>query len=109
MNIKNTRWILFLFLPLLFACPDKMIEDLECGDTLEPATIIGQDFRRCVCCGGWFITVGPDTLRTFFFPEEANLAPPETFPIEICIEYTPAAECQVWNDLIEISKLELRK
>jgi hypothetical protein len=78
-----------------------------CPDGWQDARIIGQDFRRCACCGGWFIDLGQDTVRTFILPDDFKIeAIPPDLPIEVCLTYEPeTGPCQDFADLIVVDKI----
>ncbi len=54
------------------------------------ASILGPDFRRCACCGGWFIEIADSTYRFQQFPdcsEIEGLADDVKYPIPVTIEF----------------------
>lgn len=107
--MKNLIYCLFCLLPLSCAYFGQDDSCSECPDGLETASIIAQDFRRCVCCGGWFITVGPDTLRTLVLPAEFEIAPDPALPIDVCLSYHAlTGTCEDFAALIEIDRIELK-
>ena len=55
----------------------------------EEVTIIGEDYRDCACCGGWFIEIDGDTLRAVDLPQEFK----ESFnsneiPLQVYMEWS---------------------
>lgn len=82
-------------------------DDNGCPDGWQNARIIGQDFRRCACCGGWFIDLGQDTVRSFILPDDFKIeAVPPDLPIEVCLTYVPeTGPCQDFDQLIVVEKI----
>jgi hypothetical protein len=72
-------------------------------------TIIGFDYRKCMCCSGWFIVIDSDTLRFQQVPEgSAVVLDVTSFPVDINLDWHyPDPQCM--SDLIIVDKMELRK
>lgn len=103
--------IVFLLVLILscFACNKE--GSGSCPEGLEEGEIIGQDFRKCACCGGWWIEIGTDTLRSFTLPNNVELDDNllgADMAIPICISYEKATDCNIWEDLIEIKTIHLQ-
>ncbi len=45
-------------------------QEAHCPKT---GTVIGQDYSLCLCCGGWFVDYGGETLRFYSIPDENTL------------------------------------
>lgn len=75
-------------------------------DCMEEALILGADARECVCCGGWFIEIGQDTLRGYLpaeFVETFNL---NDLPLPVVLEWE-RSESPCLGDEIEIYCISL--
>lgn len=95
--------LLFFTFSLIFINCEK--EETACPG-LESGRIIGPDLRLCACCGGWFIEVGTDTLRTFALPDDFKIDPLADFPVEVCLSYEPdTVACDIFGDLIAIDQI----
>lgn len=102
--------VLFLLLFVVFSACEKDADINSCGfPDGQEAKIIGQDVRLCACCGGWFIELGADTVRTFTFPDEYILDSIPVFPIEVCLSYEEyTGPCDTFGDLIVLKQIEDR-
>jgi hypothetical protein len=61
-------------------------------DYMAKGVITGPDYRKCMCCGGWFITI--DSKDYFFWsvPAHSKLdLENETFPLKVKLDWKPAA------------------
>ena len=109
------RILLFGFLlsatavPLLTACCDDDEDECVPCYCSEKGIVLGEDPRDCVCCGGWFIEIGGDTLRAMTLPQEfiQNNLPGE-YPIPVYLEWTPD-ETPCLGDEIEVECIRLRE
>ncbi len=72
-------------------------------------TIMGFDYRKCMCCSGWFVIIEKDTLRFQQLPEGSTLNLTDTvFPVEVNLDWHfPDPQCM--PDLIIVERMELRK
>jgi hypothetical protein len=72
-------------------------------------TITGFDYRKCMCCSGWFIEIEKDTLRFHVLPEGSTLNLSDTvFPVEVNLDWhIPDPQCM--PDLIIVDRIEFRK
>lgn len=93
--------LLLLAALLLPACCDD--DNYACSDT---GTILGEDPRDCLCCGGWFIEIGDDTLRAQTLPEEfLQTLNSSDYPLPVRLDWEPdATPCL--GDEIEVSCME---
>ena len=99
---------ILLALSILTICCEKE-KEMVCAEGLQEATIIGQDFRRCVCCGGWFIDLGQDTVRTFTLPDDFKFEPNKDLPIEVCLSYeAETGNCKDFDELIVVTQIVRR-
>lgn len=81
------------------------------GYTKSDGLILGPDFRECVCCGGWFVEIKSDTLRIFNMPPDFEYyLMGEDMPVPVRVAWKDKEEdCgEAWDDIIEISSIELR-
>ncbi len=93
---------LILLLALLSACKQE-----PCYD--DTGTILGHDYRKCMCCGGWFIEIDQDTLRFDQLPEgcTVDLDNP-VFPVAVYLDWHPK-DPRCMGDEIIITRMELKK
>lgn len=74
----------------------------------EPATITGVDYRECVCCGGWFIEIGEETLRAMNLPEAfVQSFDAEDLPLPVYLEWRPV-ENPCLGDEIKVTCIRRR-
>lgn len=102
--MKILPFLLGAFLLLPACCDD---DNYACSDQ---GIILGEDFRKCRCCGGWFIEIDDDTLRAQRLPEEfvnfLNISE-LNFPLPVRLDWEPdATPCM--GDEIEVSFIEIR-
>ncbi|MEM7375109.1 MAG: hypothetical protein AAF587_41325 [Bacteroidota bacterium] len=82
----------------------QQIESIE--DTLlEEGRIIGQDYRLCACCGGWFIDIGDETYRIPVMPADAELdLSRDQLPMDVLLRWSaPLDPCL--GDEIKVSEI----
>lgn len=106
--MKNSLGLLGII--LVFLSFQNCKKDTEgCPDGWQEARIIGQDLRLCACCGGWFIEIEQDTVRTFVLPDGFDLGTMPDLPIEVCLQYeTGTGGCQNFESLIEVTQIVKR-
>ena len=52
--------------------------------------ITGYDFRKCACCGGWFVNINQRTFRFLVPPSNTTLDltnPKVTFPLAVKLNF----------------------
>lgn len=93
-------------LPVLEACHQD--DDCEPGYCSEEGVIVDIDPRDCICCGGWFIKIGEETLRAWTLPEEFTQSlDPNEFPLPVYLEWSPKEE-PCLGDEIEVECIRRR-
>ena len=95
-----------VFISVIFACLTGCNKDNGYQDT---GTIIGFDYRKCMCCSGWFIRIDKDTLRFQQLPEGSVLNfDNAVYPVEVNLDWhIPDPRCM--DDLIIVTRIELKK
>lgn len=84
-------------------------ENKLCPDDWQEAAIIGQDFRRCFCCGGWFIDLGQDTVRAFTLPQSFEIDQDSNFPVTVCLTYEALlGPCENFGSLVTVDQIKRR-
>ncbi|MFH0761133.1 MAG: hypothetical protein V2A67_06490 [Bacteroidota bacterium] len=59
-------------------------------DYEDSGTIFGFDYRKCMCCGGWFIRIDQDTLRFDQVPETCTINFDSiSYPLEVWLDWHP--------------------
>ena len=94
--------ILLLLLASLTACrKDKGYDN--------SGTIIGADYRKCMCCGGWFVVIEKDTLRFQQIPQWCGVDLTDAkYPVEVYLDWHyPDPQCM--KDQIIVTRIELKK
>lgn len=72
----------------------------------DNAVILSIDQRDCVCCGGFFIEVGNETLRSFTLPAEfAASFDVKELPLDVRMRWREAVP-HCMGDEIEIIEIE---
>ena len=78
----KTRLIGLLLMIFILASCEK-----NCGYRSE-GLIIGYDYRKCMCCGGFFIDIEDSTYRFDQWPEDFNFDwDLDTFPMSVLIDW----------------------
>ena len=86
---------------LISSCVEEVNSDFK-----DIGTITGEDFRRCMCCGGWFIDINSETYRFDELPENSNLdLNIEEFPLQVYVDWI-ANENACLGDEIIIEQIE---
>jgi hypothetical protein len=70
-------------------------------------TITGPDYRKCACCGGWFITIDNDEYTFWSVPAGSNLdLEKETFPLKVRLDWKKIEEPCLYNriEVVRIKK-----
>jgi hypothetical protein len=66
------------------SCSDDLNIDFK-----DTGSITGQDFRRCMCCGGWFVDINSETYRFKEIPKSSDLdLNSAEFPIHVYVDWT---------------------
>lgn len=77
-------------------------EDQEMGLT-DAGTITGMDYRKCKCCGGWFIEINSETYHFHELPENSNLnLNNESLPIEVNLDWVVDENACLGDEIIVI-------
>jgi len=78
--MKN-RVLIFLIFMMLLACKKE-------SGYQDTGTVIGFDYRKCMCCGGYFIEINKDTLRFDLMPENQIINFDSIgFPVEVYLDW----------------------
>jgi len=75
---------------------------------MDHGTITGPDFRKCMCCGGWFINIKKEQYRFYKLPKGSDLdLTTESFPIEVQLNWEKDTTACMGDEIIikEIKKL----
>ena len=77
------RWIILLAMIFFLSCVKEEYKYKSEG------TITGQDYRMCVCCGGWFITIDEKQYLFNTLPGDAGFSlDNEKFPLAVKLDWT---------------------
>lgn len=79
--------IILLILTFIISCND---DDKITNPSLfkSEGIIIGQDFRKCFCCGGWQIIIKETTYRFSDIPNESGIIlENEQLPISVKLDW----------------------
>jgi hypothetical protein len=72
-------------------------------------TIIGQDYRKCMCCGGWFIEIENDTLRFDQIPENCDVNLTDAiYPVDVYLDWHHK-DPKCLGDEIIVTRMEVKK
>ena len=78
--------ILFSVIILLFLALSCSKEETE--GYMSNGTILGPDYRKCMCCGGWFIKIDTTTWRFFDLPSNNGIVlDSEKFPLSVQLDW----------------------
>jgi hypothetical protein len=90
---------------IISACADEVNSDFK-----DIGTITGEDFRRCMCCGGWFININSETYRFNELPENSDIdLSSEEFPIQVHLDWISVENACLGDEIIieRIEKISL--
>ena len=87
-----------------FACKD----DPNPSVFTDEGQITGFDFRKCFCCGGWFIKTADTTFLFSQLPAGSTIdLDNATFPIPVKFDYQPdTSVCNGWGNRIVLSNIK---
>jgi hypothetical protein len=75
----------------------------------DSGTIIGFDYRKCMCCGGWFIEIDKDTLRFYSLPDGCSVNLDDAkYPVEVYLDWVPK-DPRCMGDEITVTRMEVKK
>ena len=83
-----------------------LVSCLKDNDFGQSGVITGFDYRKCYCCGGWFININDSTYRFFELPDQNNIdLENASFPVEVILTWkTDPNACM--RDEIIITRIE---
>ncbi len=98
--MKSLLLTLFLAMLLMGCKKDRGYQD--------SGTVIGMDYRKCMCCGGWFIEIDKDTLRFDVLPEEVSINFDSIgYPVEVYLDWHHK-DPKCMDDEIIVDRIEVR-
>ena len=83
------KLILFcaFFILIIPACTKDKSTDAE-NKFQSDGIITGADYRKCMCCGGWFIDIADSTYRFYELPDGSSIdLRNETMPLEVRLDW----------------------
>jgi hypothetical protein len=94
------RWIIVLAF-ILFATCNK-----ESNNYISHGTITGQDYRMCVCCGGWLITIDDKQYQFDKLPNGSSIdLNTEKYPLAVKLDWQlNTAGCPNTITIVRIAK-----
>lgn len=97
--------MMLLIITLLPACCK---DDDDFGYCSTQAVITGVDYRRCFCCGGWFIEIDGEELRALTLPDDfVESFSPGDLPLPVFLEWEREKD-PCLGDEIEVSCIRKR-
>ena len=88
-------------------CNEENIFDLDFQTS--DALITGYDPRFCYCCGGWWVELNKDTMRTWNMPDEfRSILMEEKMPVPVRLQWKDMEEGCGGDKLIVIKSIEMR-
>ncbi len=76
---------------------------------MDSGTITGYDFRKCMCCGGWFVEIGDSTWRFDQLPEGSTLElDPFDMPVAVWLSWEKK-DPQCLGDEIVVDQITKRE
>ncbi|MFN8257278.1 MAG: hypothetical protein U0W24_16400 [Bacteroidales bacterium] len=71
---------------------------------MDQGKITGPDYRRCMCCGGYFIEIKDSTYRFTTLPEKSKLdLSNETFPVDVLINWKKKENSCLNDEIVVLS------
>ena len=106
--MKSVFFLLIFAGFTLFACQDDTAPD-TCAN-LQEGKITGQDYRKCACCGGWFLQTADTTYMFVSLPEGSDIdLQNATFPIPVKFDFTPDSSiCNGFLNRIILTHIEVQ-
>jgi len=99
------RLLIISVIIIISACADEVNSDFK-----DIGAITGEDFRRCMCCGGWFININSETYRFNELPENSDIdLSSEEFPIQVHLDWISVENACLGDEIIieRIEKISL--
>ena len=99
-----------VILLLIFAGITLIACHIDTTANLNEGQIIGQDFRKCACCGGWLLQTADTTFMFVTLPEGAGIdLQNTTFPIPVKFDYMPdTSYCNGFLNRITLTHIEVQ-
>ena len=75
----------------------------QARDFKDIGTITGQDFRKCMCCGGWFIEINAEVYRFNELPDNSVVdldSISEEFPIQVTLDWIKDQDACLGDEII---------
>jgi hypothetical protein len=66
--------------------------------------VLGQDFRMCMCCGGWLVKINEQSYH-FEMPQRANISASDKFPLKVRLDWQLSNKGCGWIVVNSIQKL----
>lgn len=101
---RRTKYFLTFVLFLTLLSPGCREEKVW----MDQGTITGADYRKCMCCGGWFIEIKNEPYRFYKLPEKSGIdLQEEKFPLEVQLNWEKDTSACLGDEIIilEIEKL----
>ena len=98
--MKNKYLVFFILAFLFHSCYSDISLPYQ-------GKITGPDYRKCVCCGGWFVEIDKTTFRFYELPKNTSLViENEKYPINVDLDYQKKVPTCLGDEiiLIEIQK-----
>ena len=82
-----------------------------CGEEevwMDQGTITGADFRKCMCCGGWFINIKKEQYRFYKLPKGSGIdLQSESLPLEVQLNWEQDTTACMGDEILikEIEKI----
>ena len=82
----------------------------DTSSNLSEGQIIGQDARKCACCGGWFLQTADTTFLFVTLPEGSGIdLENATFPLPVTFDYVPDTSfCNGLLNRITLTHIEVQ-
>jgi hypothetical protein len=89
---------------LLVICSIILLTVMACKKektVLWEGKITGSDFRKCICCGGWWIEINTSTYRFYHLPENSNIdLLHDTLPIYVKVRWQKDKNACIGDEII---------
>jgi hypothetical protein len=94
------KFVILIFTALLISGCSKEVTPGDEG------IITGYDYRKCMCCGGWFIQIQDSTYRFDVVPEDCTIDfENANYPMEVWVKWEEK-DPQCLGDEIIVSLLQ---
>ncbi len=94
--MKRLVYLFGLLVILMIACESEDVAP----EYESQGLITGPDYRRCACCGGYFIEIEGEVYRFYEFPTDEEHILIDFFPVYVKLNWSPDPEACLGDEIL---------